>query len=228
VGTIRPSQRVGTYEITALTTGRFKENAYVVVATGDCLLVDPGAEPEFIESFLRLHALTPQRIVLTHGHFDHLGAVSTLMTQFSIPCAAHRLEERLVRQAATYAFRFDRGGAAVTVPRGLAFFDGTSDLDWNGRSIGVLAMPGHTAGSVALVLDGAAAFVGDTLFYERIGPTTYPESDPAAIDISVATLLDTLPSPCIIFPGHGKPWSVERARIWWSNLPGAPPSLSIF
>jgi glyoxylase-like metal-dependent hydrolase (beta-lactamase superfamily II) len=81
---------------------------------------------------------------------------------------------------------------------------------------------------VALVLDGAAAFVGDTLFYERIGPTTYPESDPAAIGPSVATLLDTLPPPCIIFPGHGRPWSVERARDWWSNLPGAPPSLAIF
>jgi glyoxylase-like metal-dependent hydrolase (beta-lactamase superfamily II) len=93
--------------------------------------------------------------------------------------------------------------------------------------VDVLSTPGHTAGSVALSIGGAFVFTGDTLFRERIGPTTYPESDPAAISASVASLLEVLPARCVIFPGHGRPWTIGAAQRWWSDLRGPAPALTI-
>jgi hydroxyacylglutathione hydrolase len=228
MGVVRPPHFVGGFEIATLTNGKFKENCYVVrhAATGDCLVVDPGGEPEFILEQLDAAGLRPQRILLTHGHFDHLGAVDALMKRYSIPCEAHVREQRLVRQAATYAFRF--GAGALAVPRGLTYFDGAAPLDWNGRPVEVLLTPGHTAGSVALALGRAFVFTGDTLFHEHVGPTNYPESDPAAIPVSVAALLGRLPDDCVVFPGHGRPWTIGAARAWWTSLPEPAPSLALF
>ena len=210
---VRAPVTIGEFEIATIANGTFKENCYVVThgASGDCLVVDPGSEHAFLEEHLASRGLTPQKIVLTHGHFDHLGAVDALMQRYGVACEVHALEARLVRQAATYAFRFERG-AVLRVPRGLTYFTGESRLSWNGRPVDVLPMPGHTAGSVALALGDAFVFTGDTLFHEHVGPTTYPESDPAAILASVQLLLDTLPDGCVIFPGHGKLWTIGAAR----------------
>jgi hydroxyacylglutathione hydrolase len=228
MGVVRPPHAIGDFEIATLSNGKFKENCYLVrhVPSNDCLVVDPGAEPEFVEEQLAARALQPQKIVLTHGHFDHLGAVESLMTRYQIPCDVHALEERLVRQAGTYAFRF--GGGALRVPRGLTFFRDVAALDWNGRPIDVLPAPGHTSGSVVLSIAGAFVFTGDTLFHEHVGPTNYPESDPAALLTSVATLLAAFPAECVIFPGHGRPWTIGAARIWWEDLPEAAPALALF
>jgi glyoxylase-like metal-dependent hydrolase (beta-lactamase superfamily II) len=225
---VRATVTIGEFDVATIPTGTFKENCYVVThrGSGDCLVVDPGSEAAFLEEHLASRGLTPQKIVLTHGHFDHLGAVDALMKRFGITCEAHVLEERLVRQAATYAFRFERG-AALRVPRGLTYFTGESSLSWNGRPVDVLPTPGHTAGSVALALGRAFVFTGDTLFREFVGPTTYPESDPAAIVASVALLLETLPDACVIFPGHGKPWTIGAARRWWAGVQGSAPALTI-
>jgi len=228
VGVVRPPHSVAGFEIATLTNGKFKQNCYAVhhVASGDCLVVDPGGEPEFLGQQLDALGLRPQKIVLTHGHFDHLGAVDALMQRYGIACEVHALEARLVRQAATYAFRF--GAGALRVPRGLTFFDGATPLDWQGRAIDVLPTPGHTSGSVALALGDAFVFTGDTLLHEFVGPTNYPESDPPAIATSVATLLARLPDACVVFPGHGRPWTIGAARAWWESLPEPAPSLALF
>lgn len=228
MGVVRSSHTIGEFEITPLTNGRFKENCYVVVhrASGDCLVVDPGSEEDFLQEHLSSRGQRPQKLFLTHGHFDHLGAVDALMKRFDVACEAHALEERLVRQAAIYAFRFAR--EALRVPRGLTFFTAETPLDWNGRAVDVFPTPGHTSGSVALTVGGAFVFTGDTLFHERIGPTTYPESDPQAIVSSVASLLEWLPPECVVFPGHGRPWTIGAARTWWQALHGPPPAQDIF
>jgi hydroxyacylglutathione hydrolase len=227
MGVVHASDVVGELVVTPVTIGRFKENCYVVAdSSPECLLVDPGSDAAFIEQHLDERGLRPAKIVLTHGHFDHLGAVEALMRRYSVPCEVHRREERLIRQAGTYAFRFAR--EALRVPRGLAFFDDVTMLDWNGRRIEVIPTPGHTSGSVTFNLGGACAFTGDTLFRERIGPTTYPESDREAILVSVPALLSGLPDACILYPGHGRPWNAGAARAWWSDLAGDVPARTIF
>ncbi|GAC1658494.1 MAG: MBL fold metallo-hydrolase [Candidatus Elarobacter sp.] len=228
MGVVRPAHTVADFKIATLSNGKFKENCYVVrqLGSNDCLIVDPGGEPEFVQEQLDVLGVAPQKIVLTHGHFDHVGAVDALMKRYGIACEVHAREERLVRQAATYAFRF--GGGALRVPRGLTFFNGDAPLDWNGRAIDVLPTPGHTAGSVALALGGALVFTGDTLFHEHVGPTNYPESEPAAIAASVAGLLARLPDACVVFPGHGRPWTIGAARAWWESLGEPAPSFALF
>jgi glyoxylase-like metal-dependent hydrolase (beta-lactamase superfamily II) len=228
MGVTRPAATIGEFEVTPLTNGKFKENCYLVVhqRSGDCVVVDPGSEAEFLVGELDARGLRPQKLLLTHGHFDHIGAVDALMTRYAIACEVHVREERLVRQAGTYAFRFAR--EPLRVPRGLTFFNGDEPLGWNGRAIDVIPTPGHTSGSVALALGGAFVFTGDTLFRERIGPTTYPESDPEAILLSVRALLEALPAQCVIFPGHGRPWTIGDAQAWWRDLRGPAPAQAIF
>jgi hydroxyacylglutathione hydrolase len=227
MGVVQPTLTIGEFEITPLTNGRFKENCYVVAhsPSGDCLIVDPGSEACFLAEHLELRGLRPQKVLLTHGHFDHLGAVDAFLSRFGATCEAHELEARLIRQAGTYAFRFAR--EALRVPRNVKFFTAET-LDWNGRVVDVLPSPGHTSGSVSFAVGGAFVFTGDTLFRERIGPTTYPESDPDAIAPSVARLLERLPDECAIFPGHGRPWSIGAARRWWGALQGPAPAQAIF
>jgi hydroxyacylglutathione hydrolase len=227
MGVVRSPQTIGEFEIATLTNGRFKENCYVVVRGGlrDCLIVDPGSEERFLSEYLDARDLHPRKILLTHGHFDHLGAVDALMRRYEAVCEVQAAEERLVRQAATYAFRFAR--EALRVPRGLRFVQ-EGPLDWNGLAIDVLPTPGHTSGSVALAVGGEFVFTGDTLFRERVGPTTYPESDAVAMIASVNRLLEHLPGDCVLFPGHGRAWSIGEARAWWAGLPGPPPAERIF
>ena len=228
MGSVRPTHAIAEFEVTALTNGKFKQNCYVVShgPSKKSLLVDPGSEDAFLREYLLSHGLEPQKILLTHAHFDHLGAVDPLMKLFGIGCEMHALDKRLVRQAATYAYRF--GAASLRVPQGLTFFENELSLDWGGTPVDVLPTPGHTAGSVAFSIGSAFVFTGDTLFRERIGPTTYPESDRAAIKKSVEKLLSTLPDECIIFPGHGRPWTIGEARSWWRLRSESPAGLAPF
>jgi glyoxylase-like metal-dependent hydrolase (beta-lactamase superfamily II) len=226
MGTVHASVTFGRYEVVTLTNGTFRENCYVLLSGERGVLIDPGSEPGFISDYCDSRGVHLEKIILTHGHFDHLGAVSPLMERYNLICEVNASERALVRQASTYAFRFDRK-AAVRPPRNVIYTDGPS-TEWSGGTIHVVPTPGHTSGSVALRVDAHCIFTGDTLFREKIGPTTYPESDPAAIELSVKRLLQGQPDGCALLPGHGRPWTVGEAQTWISRLSGEMPQRAIF
>jgi glyoxylase-like metal-dependent hydrolase (beta-lactamase superfamily II) len=88
--------------------------------------------------------------------------------------------------------------------------------------------PGHTFGGVSFSVGGRCVFSGDTLFWEAVGPSHYPESEPARMASSVEQILSCCPPSALIFPGHGKPWTVADARDWWAAHRDNPPKLSLF
>lgn len=194
--------------------GEFKSNTYLVVhrPSKQALLIDPGGNPITIEHHIRADDLLLQHIVLTHGHFDHISAVAVLSERFGVRCSAHEAEEKLIRRAATYALRL--AGHAVTVPSNMNWFvPETRQLAWGDRAIRVLPTPGHTPGSVCYALDGLV-FTGDTLMYQQYGTTEYPDSSPHQLRSAVRALLTELPADTVIFPGHGRPWTVRAATEW--------------
>lgn len=228
MNTVRPVMHFQDLKVHTLCNGKFKENCYVVESTrtNEGLVIDSGGEAEFLIGSIAKLGLTVTRMLLTHGHFDHLGAVDELVGAYDVSCEAHIFEKKLVRQASTYAYRFARLKQTPTMR--LRYFESCDTFAWAGANVRALHTPGHTSGSVCYVLNDAAVFTGDTLFHSAVGPSIYPESDPEALLDSVEMILSTLPNECVIFPGHGKPWTIGEARIWWQGASTNPPCYGLF
>ncbi len=214
-------EEVGPYGVTTVVSGEYRQNGYVVVhrATRSALVIDPGSREDDIAA--AADGATVAAILLTHGHFDHLGAAHALGERWGLPSRAHRREVKLIRQAPLYALRFVR--KAIRAPKVDPFEDPPS-LDWPGGTVGIIETPGHTEGSVCYALPGML-FTGDVLLREHIGPAFYPGSDREELTRSVASLLARdLVDDCVVFAGHGRPWTLGEARVWWRELDGPPPS----
>ncbi len=229
MGVVRPTLTFGELHVTSLTNSVFKQNCYVVVdsSTGSTLMIDPGMEEPFLVEYLETQKLKLDRILLTHGHFDHVGSAETIGKRFEVVGQIHASEERLVRQASIYAYRFAKVG--LRSPRGLTFLPAeATTVTWGAWEVQVIPTPGHTSGSVCYAIDGKFVFTGDTLFHSHVGPTNYPESDKAALRASISGLLAALPDECVILPGHGRPWTIGEAKTWWAGLEGPAPDYFIF
>jgi len=218
------SQEIGRFGVTTLVNGEYRQNSYVVAhrPTRSALVIDPGSREDDIVA--TVDGAEVAAILLTHGHFDHLGAAHALGERWALPSRAHARETKLIRQAPLYALRFVR--KAIRAPKVEPFAD-TGTLDWPGGTIGIIETPGHTEGSVCYALPGML-FTGDVLLREHIGPAFYPGSDSKELALSVQNLLaGDLADDCVVFAGHGRPWTLREAREWWRTLSGPPPSYAI-
>ena len=216
------------YKVHTFQTGPFNENCYVIVDNkGEhAVIVDPGDESDYLKNEIDSLGVRITMIILTHGHFDHVGAAESLAEHYGVSIHSHQIEKALIRQAGIYAYRFNR--QRLIPPANILYFDTCQDFTWPGGVITTIPCPGHTAGSVSYVFGFEIVFTGDTLFTGYIGPTNYPTSNYGDLLNSVERLLVNLPDDCIIFPGHGKPWMVKEAVAWWRELSGKPPQFHLF
>lgn len=182
--------------IHALVLGLYQVNCYVVhKADSDrCVVIDPGYEPEKITKFLQEKGLQLEAILLTHGHFDHVGGVKALAKDGKV--YLHELEHTMP-QALTAGPLY----ATDTYP---------TQLQIAGMDFTVLHTPGHTPGSVCLICEDAM-FSGDTLFAGSCGRTDLPGGDWATIQTSLHRLAD-LPGDYRIFPGHAEETTLAQER----------------
>ena len=186
--------------IHTLVLGMYQVNCYVVhKADSDrCVVIDPGYEPERISAFLKEKGLVLDAILLTHGHFDHVGAVRDLAAQTDCKVFLRAEEKTMPHQLTAgalyatdeYAPRFQIAGLDVTV----------------------LHTPGHTPGSVCLLIEDAM-FSGDTLFAGSCGRTDLPGGDWATIRRSLQRLKE-LPGDYRVYPGHGEDTTLEAERSY--------------
>ena len=177
-------------KIHTLTLGLFQVNCYIVHKEDcdRCLVIDPGYDAGKILQYLEDNNLQPEAILLTHGHFDHVGAVKALAKETACPVYV-RDEEHTMPHALT------AGDLGDTIHYPDTF--SLAEMD-----ISVLHTPGHTPGSVCLLMQDAM-FSGDTLFAGSCGRTDLPGGNWATIQNSLH-LLRELPGDYRVFPGHGE------------------------
>jgi len=185
----------------SIEVGELQTNAYIFynAASRRCLVIDPGAEAEKIAALLSREKLQPLAVVLTHGHADHVGAVTALTSRFHIPVWVHEADDDLMRGPANREFAAMFGVELPPAAGRLLAAGETLDLD--GLALRVIHSPGHTPGSILLYGEGLL-FSGDTLFKEDVGRTDLPGGDEAALRRSLDGI-KTLPPRTVILPGHG-------------------------
>ena len=198
---------MNTYFVKRIKNGELAENGYLVQSNQkNVIIIDPGGNKDYFIEIIKDENLIPLAILNTHAHYDHIGAVEGLRKQFGIPFYLHPLDKTLLGRANLYRTIF-RSTKVVTIPKINKFFERGIDLLTIGDfSIRVIPTPGHTKGSVCLLL-GNLLFSGDTLFKGRIGRTDFPESNFKEIQQSLKNLL-TLPPDTIVYPGHGSNTSI--------------------
>lgn len=214
---------LGEYRIVRIVTGEaWRENCYLVthVPSGEMALVDPGDDADSVIQAVLGGGTRLHHILLTHAHHDHVGAVAALCRRFGLACDVHKDDVRLLRRAALYAMRFAR--KQIEPPAPFCAFEDKPALRLGGRFVQVIHTPGHTSGSVCYDF-GGFVFTGDTLLYQRVGRTDLPGGDAKLLAASVSRLVERLPGDTVMFPGHGRPWTLAEASSWWSTVAAAPP-----
>ena len=184
-----------------LPLGALETNCYVVYdeASRACALVDPGAMPQVILDTLAKNGLTLQKILLTHAHFDHTGALRALHEKFpDVPIYVNA-------QDTDETLNMSQGNLVYTD----TFLDG-DEISMPPLTFRVLATPGHTRGSSCLIC-GDTIFSGDTLFEGCCGRTDLPGGDGAQMLASLKRLAE-LPGDYHVLPGHGGDTTLERER----------------
>ncbi|KMY54752.1 hypothetical protein AC623_13095 [Bacillus sp. FJAT-27231] len=189
---------------TQLPLGPLQTNCYILSnEKGECIVFDPGAEGEKLVSWLNENHLRPLAILLTHAHFDHIGAVEQVREAFDIPVYIHKEEsEWLTNPALNGSARFQLGEISGRPADHLL---GNEDsLTIGSFSLRLFHMPGHSPGSISYFFEeGNAVFAGDTLFMGSIGRTDLPGGNHEQLIRSIHDHLLTLPEEVIVLPGHG-------------------------
>lgn len=225
---IKTEFQLGEYLITTFSSGDpWYGNCYLVrhVLSGEYVVIDPGYAVEQGLWDVLGQDEKLKRIIITHGHHDHVVYAEVLCEQFGIPCNLHKGDVRLMRHASMYAFVFDH--RQIKSPTAICAFEHEDSLGIESREIQILHTPGHTKGSVCYYF-GDFIFTGDTVLYRHVGRTDTPEANADQLMASVKYLLAQLPADTVIFPGHGRAWTVREAQVWWQNLAASPPQYNWF
>lgn len=197
-------------QIHCLTLGDFQVNCYVVHEknSSHCVLIDPGYEPETLLQFLEEHGLTLDTILVTHGHFDHVGAVTALLEATGCRLVMSEKDWEIPQMPCSIwmyplARRdFDH----LTLCR-----DG-EPIFAAGLSFAVTETPGHTEGSVCYRCEDVL-FTGDTLFDGSCGRTDLPGGDSHTMRQSL-NKLKNISEDLRIFPGHGTCSTLKEQRLF--------------
>lgn len=192
-------------KIEQLELGPVQTNCYIISNDKkDCLIFDPGEEEKHVRDLLKKRGLKPLAILLTHAHFDHIGAVDAIRDIYNTPVYLHYLEKEWLGRP-----NLNGSGKYAALPdyrvkdADILIRD-ESELKLGSFRMDLLHTPGHSPGSITYSFpEERFAIVGDTLFRGSIGRTDLTDGSETKLLQSIRTSLLTLPPDTVLFPGHG-------------------------
>ncbi len=193
-----------------LELGSYGTNCYIIgdEATKEGIIIDPGAEGDYILKQVKSLDLKIKLIVLTHSHMDHIGALAEVRKATGAEIAVHEDEAPFLQNQTFRMMAMTPPNATLTVERLLKEGD---VITFGKIKLKVLHTPGHTRGGISLVGDGIV-FTGDTLFNFGVGRADFPGASFAQEMDSIRNKLMALPDDYIVCPGHGPDSKIGAER----------------
>jgi glyoxylase-like metal-dependent hydrolase (beta-lactamase superfamily II) len=203
-------------QIVRIVSVPFEENTYIARIEGreDCLVIDPGLEPEKIIEKLESLGVTPAAILNTHGHGDHIGGNAALKRRWPACPIIIGVGDapKLTDPTKNLSVAF---GAALRSPPADVTVRGGQTYEVAGFTLEILDVPGHSVGHVVYLWKGHQpyiAFVGDVIFAGSIGRADFPDGDPERLLSGIRSKLFTLPDETLLLSGHGPETTVGREK----------------
>lgn len=188
-------------QVKQIETGVIQENCYIVYKDSQALIIDPGNETSKIKNELETLNVRPLAILLTHTHYDHIGALEDIRVDYDIPVYVSPKEQDWLgdpnRNLSIYSTH-----EIIANPAEYAF-EPKEEISIGPFSFEVIATPGHSPGGVSFVFkEDSCVFSGDALFKGSIGRTDLPGSEPEKLVPGVKEQLLSLPEDYTVYPGH--------------------------
>ncbi|WP_246945935.1 MBL fold metallo-hydrolase [Bacillus pinisoli] len=192
--------------------GPVQTNAYIVWNEKlDCLIIDPGSEPHKIFAFVNEYKLKPVAVLLTHAHYDHIGAVDDVRNKWEIPVYIHKKEkdwlvDPLLNLSARTPFSDE-----IVLQKADEIITGEGDLHIGPFKMKVFETPGHSPGSVSYYFEEEQLVLsGDALFEGSIGRTDLPGGNHELLIKSIHDKLLVLPEETLVLSGHGSETTIQQ------------------
>lgn len=195
-------------KIYTITASAFGTNTYLIgnEETGKAVLIDPDGNGKQILTLVEQNGFSLEAILLTHGHFDHIGAVDTLVELTGVPVYISERDAELLTNGIKNASAVFFGKSILCNTVAQTFKNGDM-LTLAGLSFSVMLTPGHTRGSVCFFLEDDTVFTGDTFFADGYGRTDLYSGNENTLIQSLQKLVPHLRGKSV-YPGHGEPLSV--------------------
>lgn len=188
-------------QISNIIVGELYTNCYIISNNTECIVIDPGAEPDKIIDFLESMKLTPMLLISTHYHADHVGAVKKLVEKYDVEFALGKKDLNFLDAQPAWVSNLISTYEKPTTPNILLL--GGEIINLLDLDIKIISTPGHSPGSICIYLENSI-FTGDTLFKNGIGRGDLPGGDINKEISSIKEKIFQLPNDIDVFPGHGQ------------------------
>ena len=191
--------------IKTVPAGVYEANCYILVdeETKDCAIIDAGGDAGKISAAVESMNGKPKYLLLTHGHFDHVGGVKEICSKYDIPFYISKIDEEYMEKD---------NSVFGTLPKASGYLKEGDVVKLGSREIKVIETPGHTKGGLCFLIDGKL-FTGDTLFQGSIGRTDFIGGDMKEIISSIKNKLLPLGDDVEVYPGHGPSSSIKFEKM---------------
>lgn len=199
-----------TLKIDTIIVGEFFTNCYLVSNGRQAFLIDPGEEPDRILEMIKLNNVIVDKIILTHGHIDHIEAIPEIKAATDAKVLIHPGDAGMLTDAKANLSIYHSEPFSIEAADG--FLNENDIVEIGDSKLTVICTPGHTPGGISLRGDGLV-FTGDALFFGSIGRSDLAGGNHEQLLRSIKEKLLILPDDTRVFPGHGPETTIGNEKF---------------